>query len=66
MEKDLKKVIFKKDNKTYLISKDDKSGWVYGSIKYKKRHKGWYFCDWGETTWSQQHMKEIAQFMTTL
>ena len=50
----------------YNIRKSKKSIWIFGSIEWNKRQKGWYFCDWGETTWSSQHMQEIFEFMRKL
>ncbi len=38
----------------------------YGSIEWDGRYRSWYFFDCGETRWSFQHMKKIADFMKKL
>ena len=67
----MKPLMFKKDKDfygrpVYHICKNDKSGYVHGSMEWEKRHKSWYFYDWVGTIWSAQHIKEISDFMKKL
>jgi len=71
----MKSLIFKKDSDIYgknqcsyyRVHKPSKSHYVMGTINWNVQYQSWYFHDWGEARgWSQQHMKEISDFISNL